>query len=73
MGIEPTLWKILSFPPLPLGYSGKLVLQVGIEPTSFPYLGIMAYKTTALPLCYRSKGVDNHHTCRLVYQTLSVS
>ena len=33
----------------------KMVLPAGIEPTSFPNLGIMVYKTTALPLCYGSK------------------
>ena len=30
---------------------------VGIEPTSFPNLGIMVYKTTALPLSYRTVAI----------------
>ena len=31
-----------------------MVVLAGLEPTSFPNLGIMVYKTTALPLSYRT-------------------
>lgn len=34
---------------------GNLVEVPGLEPRSFPDLGIMGYKPTALPLSYISK------------------
>lgn len=58
-GIEPALdfrHRIKSPPPSPLGTRVHIILVLlpGLEPRSFPHLGIMPYKDTALPLSYRS-------------------